>query len=90
MIFLYPNYERPDQYICDTIPEAAFDKLLDDFKGSYNNLINQNFRIRSGKLFIKGYHDQIATREAKINCKRAGTHEGPQDFWSRRYTLKEP
>ena len=46
LILLFPNYERPDLYICDTLPEAAFDRLLEDVDGSYNNLINKNFGIR--------------------------------------------
>ena len=90
VILLFPNFERPDLYICDTMPEAAFEKLLDDFNGSYNNLINKNFGIRSGRLFIKGYHGQISTRETKIFGKRGvGTQRGSHDFWSRRYTNKE-
>ena len=49
-IVLFPNYERPEIFVCDTLPEKTFQKLLTDANGIFDNLISSNFRVKYGKL----------------------------------------
>lgn len=55
-IVLFPNYERPEIFVCDTLSEKIFQKLLTDANGVFDNLIAQNFRVKYGRLHILGYH----------------------------------
>ena len=58
MVFcLFPNFERPDIYICHVVSFKIGSKLLSDNYGIFEMLIN-NFKIKHGKLWIEGYHGQ--------------------------------
>ena len=55
-VVMFPNYERPEIFVCDALPEKTFQKLLTDANGIFDNLISATFKVKYGKLYILGYH----------------------------------
>lgn len=53
---MFPNFERPDYFIYETLTDKIFLKLLTDSNCVYENLIQDTFKLKYGKLWIDGYH----------------------------------
>jgi hypothetical protein len=65
-VLLFPNFEKPDIFICEFLNEKIFQKLLGDNAYAYDHLIENNFIIKFGKLLIKSYnHGQEDPRTKK-------------------------
>ena len=54
-ILLFPNFEAPDIYMYEIIPEKKAQALMTDSNNLFEELISK-FYIRYGKLQITGYH----------------------------------
>ena len=54
-IILFPNFEAPDIFISEVIPEKKAQKLMTDNNNMFEDLVAQ-FYIKYGKLQIAGYH----------------------------------
>ena len=55
-MILFPNYEDPNTYIKEQLPNKVFGKLLGDNEGLFSNFIFNNIEIRFGRMWISGYH----------------------------------
>jgi hypothetical protein len=55
-IILFPNFEKPDIFINESLNDKIFQKLLSDNNYGYDSLIKNNFNIKYGKLLIKNYN----------------------------------
>ena len=52
---LFPNFERPDEYIKEVLTEKIATKLMAESGNIFENFI-ANFYVKFGKLQIKGFH----------------------------------
>ena len=77
-VLMFPNYERPEIFVCDTLPEKTFQKLLTDSNGVFDNLINVNFKVKYGKLYIIGYHGHLR------DPRRSGSNPAHMDFYKKK------
>lgn len=55
-VILFPNFEKPDIFINDCLSEKIFHKLLADNNYGYDNLIQNNFSVKYGKLLVKNFN----------------------------------
>ena len=54
-ILLFANFEKPTQFIGETIKEKVAYKLMADNENSFERLV-YNFSVKYNKLQINGYH----------------------------------
>ena len=54
-ILLFPNFERPDEYIQEILTDKQATKLMSECGNIFENFI-ANFYVKFNKLQIKGFH----------------------------------
>ena len=54
-ILLFPNFEAPDIFICEIMPEKKAQKLMTESDNMFEELVKK-FHIKYGKLQIQGFH----------------------------------
>lgn len=54
-VLLFPNFERPDEYILEVLTDKQATKLMAESGNVFENFI-ANFYVKFGKLQIKGFH----------------------------------
>ena len=54
-ILLFPNFERPEEYINEILTDKQATKLMAECGNIFENFI-ANFYVKFGKLQIKGFH----------------------------------
>ena len=58
-ILLFPNFERPDEYIKEVLTDKQATKLMAECGNIFENFI-ANFYVKFGKLQIKGFHGKVS------------------------------
>ena len=56
-ILLFPNFEIPDIFLSEIMPEKKAQKLMTDSNNMFEELISK-FYVKYGKLQIAGFHGQ--------------------------------
>ena len=54
-ILLFPNFERPEEYIKEVLTDKQATKLMAECGNIFENFI-ANFYVKFGKLQIRGFH----------------------------------
>ena len=54
-ILLFPNFEAPDIFMSEIMPEKKAQKLMTDSENMFEELVKK-FHIKYGKLQINGFH----------------------------------
>ena len=54
-ILLFPNFERPDEYVQEVLTDKQATKLMAESGNIFENFI-ANFYVKFGKLQIRGFH----------------------------------
>jgi hypothetical protein len=52
-VILFPNFEKPDLFLVDSISIKIFDRMLELSNSSFALFIEQNIEIRFGRLWIR-------------------------------------
>lgn len=62
-ILLFPNFERPDQYISEIMTDKQATRMLNENDNIFENFISK-FYIKFNKLQIKGFHGKAPVERA--------------------------
>ena len=62
-ILLFPNFERPDEYIKEILTDKQATKLMAECGNIFENFI-ANFYVKFGKLQIRGFHGKVSVPNA--------------------------
>ena len=54
-ILLFPNFEAPDIFLCESMAEKKAQKLMAESNNMFEELVTK-FHVKYGKLQIQGYH----------------------------------
>lgn len=54
-VLLFPNFERPEEYIMEVLTDKQATKLMAESGNVFENFI-ANFYVKFGKLQIRGFH----------------------------------
>ena len=58
---LFPNFERPDEYLSEVLTDKQATKLMSDCGNIFENFI-KNFYVKFNKLQIRGFHGKPEAR----------------------------
>ena len=54
-ILLFPNFEKPEEYVQEVLTDKQATKLMSECGNIFENFI-ANFYVKFGKLQIRGFH----------------------------------
>ena len=57
-ILLFPNFERPDEYMAEVLTDKQATKLMAECGNVFENFI-QTFYVKFNKLQISGFHGKV-------------------------------
>ena len=57
-ILLFPNFEKPEEYVQEVLTDKQATKLMSESGNIFENFI-ANFYVKFSKLQIKGYHGKV-------------------------------
>ncbi len=60
-ILLFPDFDKPEEYISEVLTEKIAGKLMKENKNLFEKLI-QKFFVKFNKLQIQGYHTHVLQR----------------------------
>lgn len=79
-ILLFPNFERPDQYIQEILTDKQATKLLNESNNIYESFI-RTFFIKFNKLQIRGFHGKAPLeRHRTVSPRRAMQAQGMNGY----------
>jgi hypothetical protein len=58
-ILLFPNFEKPDQYIAEILTDKQANKLMNESNNIFELFISR-FYVKFNKLQIRGFHGKAA------------------------------
>lgn len=70
-ILLFPNFEKPEEFLSESMTEKQAVKLMNENGNIFENFVKQ-FYVKFGKLQIDGYHGKGGFRNHKSVQPRVG------------------